>query len=275
MAYRLDGTFDWPVFSLSVAAIMLILAGTHFNGDVYDIAEDRLAAENGETPFAGGTQVLVKGRLKPAVVAAAAYAALFCAFAIGALLQFYFKTGPWTLLLGLSGALCGFFYSKPPFRWVRRGFGELLIAFSYGWLPVASGFYLQTQRLDPLILPICVPVALTIFNVILINEFPDYPADKKAGKTNLLVRIGKARGALVYALAALTALAAFFYSLRLGAPMEAAAPYLLVMGLTIIVASMVIAKKYESYARLQMICGLSIVINLLTAGSYVWGFLRT
>jgi len=61
---------------------------------------------------------------------------------IGLILQFYYKTGPWTIPLGVIGMITGFFYSTPPPRWVKRGIGELLIGFCYGWLPVAAAFYL-------------------------------------------------------------------------------------------------------------------------------------
>jgi 1,4-dihydroxy-2-naphthoate octaprenyltransferase len=273
MARAIAGVFNLPVFLLGLFAILFILLATNYNGEVHDIAEDRLSAEAGSNPFAGGSQVLLKNRVKPRVVENVAYSVAACALGIGIILQFFYKTGPWTLPLGLSGAFAGFYYSKPPFRWVKRGIGELLVAYSYGWLPVAAGFYLQTQKFSGPVFFVSLPVALTIFNVILINEFLDHPADAGAGKTNLLVRIGKARGAMVYVLAALTAMGAFFCSLTRGAPFEAAAPYFLVVGITIVAVSMVMAKKYESRSRLQIICGMSIVINLLTVGSYVLGFL--
>ena len=44
-----------------------------------------------------------------------------------------------------------------------------------------------------------IPIGLTIFNVIFLNEFPDYEADRTVGnKRNIVVRLGKEKGIIVY-----------------------------------------------------------------------------
>jgi len=58
-------------------------------------------------------------------------------------------------------------------------------------LPVASAYYIQTSAIHPVIHWMAIPIGITIFNVILLNEFPDYEADKATGKKNLLYRLGK------------------------------------------------------------------------------------
>ena len=47
------------------------------------------------------------------------------------------------------------------------------------------------------------PIGLSIFNVILLREFQDHTADLSVGKTNLLVRLGKKKGAILYGLASI------------------------------------------------------------------------
>ncbi len=103
--------------------------------------------------------------------------AFFIALVIGIVLQFVYKTGPYTLVLGCLGALPGFFYSTEPVRLVKRGVGEIFIGFCYGWLPVASSYYIQTATIAPIIHWLWLPIGFSIFNVILLNEFPDYEAD--------------------------------------------------------------------------------------------------
>jgi len=44
------------------------------------------------------------------------------------------------------------------------------------------------------------PVALLIAAVLYINEFPDFTADKAIGKNNLVIRLGKRKAAIGYAL---------------------------------------------------------------------------
>ncbi len=45
---------------------------------------------------------------------------------------------------------------------------------------------------------VAVPASLTVFGIIVANEFPDYEADKKAGKANLVVRLGPSRARYAY-----------------------------------------------------------------------------
>jgi 1,4-dihydroxy-2-naphthoate octaprenyltransferase len=117
------------------------------------------------------------------------------------------QTGPWTLFLGGLGIFFGYFYSEKPFQWSYRGMGEILIGFCYGWLPIATGFYLFSGFFSPQVLLLSIPVSLSVFNVILINEFPDEEADRAIGKRNLVVRFGKERmGELCLSLSVLVGL---------------------------------------------------------------------
>ncbi len=45
-----------------------------------------------------------------------------------------------------------------------------------------------------------IPVSLLIAAVLYINEFPDYTADKQVGKNTLVVRLGRGRAVILYAL---------------------------------------------------------------------------
>jgi 1,4-dihydroxy-2-naphthoate octaprenyltransferase len=104
-----------------------------------------------------------------------------------------YQTDLRTLLLGGLGIFFGFFYSSKPIRWSYHGLGEILIGFCYGWLPIAAGFFLFTGFFSQQVFMLSIPVGLSIFNVILINEFPDEEADRAIGKKNLVVRFGKER----------------------------------------------------------------------------------
>ncbi|MCL5070838.1 MAG: prenyltransferase, partial [Actinobacteria bacterium] len=202
LADRVSSLFSLPVFLLSIFSVILIMLLTYYNGEYYDIAEDKLAAKLDKNTFSGGSQVIAQNALPKKYAKIGSFIALGAAVVIGLLLQFYFKTGVWTIPLGALGIFIGFFYSNPPFRWVSRGLGEVFIGFCYGWLPVATAFYIQTQKFNNLANWISIPVALTIFNVILINEFPDYSADIQTGKRNIVVRLGKERSRFVYAASA-------------------------------------------------------------------------
>lgn len=273
LAWRMYGTFNWPVFIWSLIAVVLIMLTTYYGGEYHDFREDKLSAEMERNPFSGGSQVLVEGRLPRGHAKTAGYITLALAGAIGLLLQFYYKTGPWTIPLGVAGMVSGFFYSRPPLRWVKRGIGEILIGFCYGWLPVAVGFYLQTGTINSIIHWISIPIACAIFNVILINEFPDYPADLIEGKKNLVVRFGKDVSAFIYIAMVVISWIGFSLSVVFGVPLVTIFLYLPIFILSLIVVISMYKRHYLDRKRLEKMCGLTIAINLGTSLIYILGIL--
>ena len=198
MAYRLTSLFNLEVFILGVSGVILIMLSTHHAGEYFDYQGDVISARMHKNQFAGGTRILPEEKMPKYVPLWTSIISFLLAGLIGVVLQFVYKTGQYTLLLGCLGALPGFFYSTEPVRLVKRGVGELFIGFCYGWLPVASGYYIQTGTVAPIIHWLSLPIGFSIINVILLNEFPDYEADVASEKKNLLYRIGKAKGKVVY-----------------------------------------------------------------------------
>lgn len=179
------------LYLLASLAVILIMWMTYYLGEWNDLEGDRLNQEFNR--FSGGSRVLVEGILPARVSLLLGYGCLAGGILAGLLIYFKYQTGPWTLILGGVGIFSGFFYSGKPFRWAYRGIGEVLIAFCYGWLPIATGFYLFTGFFSHQVVLLSIPVGLSIFNVILINEFPDEEADRRVGKRTLVVRFGKER----------------------------------------------------------------------------------
>jgi 1,4-dihydroxy-2-naphthoate octaprenyltransferase len=276
LAWRTTGTFSWPVFLWGSLAVVLIMLSTYLAGEYHDLEEDRLSAQMERNPFTGGSQAVVQGLVPRHHPRVGSYVALALAGAIGVLLQFGYHTGPWTIPLGIVGMIAGFFYSTEPVRWVKRGIGEVIIGFSYGWLPIAVSFYLQTGRLSPLMHWMSLPVALSIFNVILINEFPDYPADLIQGKKNLTVRLGKKAASFIYAAASLGGVVLCFLTIPAGLSSSTLFPLLPAAVLSVLVTTGMLAGKYSDRAVLEKMCGLTIAINWLYAIAYMaslwmWG----
>jgi len=184
------------LYLLSSLNVILIMWMAYYMGEWNDLEGDRLNQKFNQ--FSGGSRVLVEGDLPLKVSLLLGYVCLAGAISTGLYIYFHYKTGPWTLLLGGIGIFSGFSYSGKPFRWSYRGVGEIFIGFCYSWLPIATGFYLFTGFFSHHLLLLSIPVGLSIFNVILINEFPDEEADRTVGKKNLVVRFGKERMSDLY-----------------------------------------------------------------------------
>ncbi|HSV43995.1 MAG TPA: prenyltransferase [Candidatus Bathyarchaeia archaeon] len=270
---RMVTAFDLPVFLWGLLVVVLVMSATYFNGEVHDVEGDRLSAALEKNAFSAGTQVLVNGLISCQRVNFASYTLAAAALLVAFLLQFYYRTGAWTIPLMATGVFTGFYYSKPPFRWVKRGLGELLIGYSYGWLPVAVGTYLQTGHLDTLVHWVSLSLICSAFTVILINEFPDYPADIQVHKRNLVVRFGKERCAVVYSAVAALGIAAFLFSLTKGFPKSALLLYLPVGLASGIAIYMMLTKKFLNRRLLERMCLMTYLVNLGTCLSYIAGFL--
>jgi 1,4-dihydroxy-2-naphthoate polyprenyltransferase len=273
LAWKTSGVFNIPIFLLGTAAVILIMLSTYQAGEYFDEKEDRISKKIFNSRFSGGSGIMPRDLLPKSVPLITSIISFLIAGIIGLVLQFYFKTGSYTMLLGCLGAFPGFFYSTKPIRIVERGIGELFIGFCYGWLPVAVAFYLQTGYIHPLINWISIPIGLTIFNVILLNEFPDYLADSSSGKKNILVRFGKTFGVRLYAAASIAAWAAMIASFWVGVPLKGLFIYLPVLAVSIFILIMMKRRKYENPETLEMLCGLNIVVNLGTTASCILSFL--
>ncbi|NIQ39866.1 MAG: hypothetical protein GTN81_14950 [Proteobacteria bacterium] len=263
LSWRMGSEVNWSVFLLGIMGVIFVMLAAYYGGEAYDLVEDRMAWSQGGNPFSGGSGVVVKGRITQDQAKWLSFLALLAAVLVGILIQFGLKTGSWTLPLGLTGAFAGYYYATPPFRWVKRGFGELLIGFCYGWLPVAMGFYLQTGSFHRLVNWISLPIGCTIFNVILVNEFPDYLGDTLAEKRNLVVRLGREACSHIYGGVVLLAWIFLVMGIIAGLPSYTliATPLYLLGGKIYIDLR---KGAFQDDETLEKLCGRSLFINLGT-----------
>jgi 1,4-dihydroxy-2-naphthoate octaprenyltransferase len=247
---------------LSTIAVILVMWMTYYLGEWNDLETDRINQRFNR--FSGGSRVLIKNILPAQVSLFLGYGCLAGAILIGFHIYLQYQNDFRTLLLGGLGIFFGFFYSGKPFRWSYHGLGEILIGFCYGWLPIATGFFLFTGFFSQQVSMISIPVGLSIFNVILMNEFPDEEADRAIGKKNLVVRYGKERmGDLYMGLSILAGL--YFIKMIWGSGRSpfwllvlSAVPILLILWNLI----QVLWKSYQDPLKLERMCRNTLFVNL-------------
>jgi len=273
MAWRVSGTFSWALWMWGALGVILIMTSAYLAGEYFDYEGDCISRQTYPSRFAGGSGALQAGLVPRYVPLVGSVIAILLAIIVGLIIQFGYQTGPWTIPLGALGIVAGFFYSTPPLRWVATGVGELWIAFCYGWLPVAVAYYLQVGRFDSLVHWISLPIAATIFNVILLNEYPDYQADRATGKRTMLVRLGRERGAwlfaAVHALGWLGVLASVVWG---SVPAQMLHYYVLPLALSAGLAIAVLRGVYRNPDCLEIACGLNIAVNLTSTFAYIATF---
>jgi 1,4-dihydroxy-2-naphthoate octaprenyltransferase len=273
LAWRLDSGFNLTSLILSTLGVALVMLATYHAEEYFSYEDDQRSRSLFRHRLAGGGRTIPAETHPRSLALLVSLITISLAAVIGLILQFGLHAGPLTFLLGCLGALPGFFYSTRLIRLFETGFGELFTGFCYGWLPLAAAFYIQRGYIAPCIHWMALPIGLSIFNVILLNEFPDYPDNAAAGKTNLLVRLGKTKGMSIFILCSILSWFCMYFSVGTVIPRKALYLYLPVMALSAGISLMMARGKYENPLLLELLCGLSIAVNLGTTVAYMLAFL--
>jgi 1,4-dihydroxy-2-naphthoate octaprenyltransferase len=214
LAWYHAGQFHWGVFIAGLLAVFFMANGIYLTNEYQDYESDRLNRERigGEKrgmgmDTTGGTRVLVQGRLKRRHVLIAGMIFFGLTVPLGLIIQFGFKTGVWTIPLGVAGLFFTYGYSNPPVKASYHGMGELFMMLGYAAL-VFTAYYIQAgASWFPLL--ICLPRILSVPALKVLRNFPDSRADAQAGKRTLVVMIGQARASRLYIALTAAAILAF------------------------------------------------------------------
>jgi len=198
-AYGKTGEFDLFWFVVSVIGIYLIEIGKNAVNEFVDYKSgvDTFVTPDKRTPFSGGKKTIVEGKLTVEETIIIALVTILVSCAIGLAIVIFRE--PRVFIVGLAGVLIAVFYSLPPFKLSYRGFGEIAVGITFGPLIVIGMYLVMTHHVSIDVLLVSLPIGFLITNVLWINQYPDYEADLKGHKYNLLVRIGKQKGVIVYA----------------------------------------------------------------------------
>lgn len=189
-AYRV-GSFHIGLFFLAIAAI----AAMQIGANLMNSADDFLNHVDTKESF-GSSDVIVNQILSPKQVNRAGIGVFFIGLIIGLYLAYVGGTA--ILLLGLAGALGGYFYSKKPFELKYHGLGVPLIFLLYGPLPVLGAFYLQTGYFDWRTLLLSIPTGLLTTAILHANDIRDMIHDRKAGIKTFSLLIGSRKAHILY-----------------------------------------------------------------------------
>ena len=201
-----EGHFSPAWVVVTLLAFFCIEVAKNAWGDVfdYDSGADQAVAPEDRTPFSGGKRVLVDGlvtrRQTWAIAAVFTLAGLLLGLAI------VLWREPAALWIGLVGFVLGWSYHGPPLRLAYRGLGELDVVLCYGPLIALSTYLIQAHALSWDVFWLSLPLGIIIAAFLWVNEFPDAPSDRRVGKRNLVVVLGRRRAARVLPLIYLAAL---------------------------------------------------------------------
>jgi len=197
VAWSRFGTFDAWFFIVVVIGVTVNHCGLNMIDDVFDYlnAVDH-TTEDEKNPYTGGSGVLTEGTLS---VGRMRTAAIACFVFTGLIALYLTVAVGWAVLIfSAIGVFSSVFYTAPPIRFGYRGLGELGLLINFGPVICLGAFYVQTGciALEPGVISL-VPGCM-MWSMIVINEIPDYEADRRAGKMNLVARLGRQAGIALY-----------------------------------------------------------------------------
>lgn len=187
----------WIEFLLTVIGVAVNHCGLNMVDDVFDyLHQVDQRGKDEKNPFTGGSGVLTAEWLSVREMLAASAAC----FALTILIGLYLSSvcGAVVLILGLLGMASSVFYTMPPVKFGYRGFGELGLLVNFGPVIVLGAYFVQAGRLSWEPFWVSLILGLMMWSMILINEIPDYEADRQGGKNNLVVRFGKKKAVVLY-----------------------------------------------------------------------------
>jgi 1,4-dihydroxy-2-naphthoate octaprenyltransferase len=182
--------WHWWLAILTLIAAACVHLGLNVGNDVFDTLSGADEANVTPTQFSGGSRVILYGLLTMRQMVLLMLGFYAAAIGIGLFLVAY--TAFWPVFwLGVAGVFISVFYTAPPFRFVHRGIGELMVALGFGPIMTMGAYYVQAQRWSWEAFYVSLPVAILISLVLYVNEVPDRPGDAAAGKRTLPVRLSK------------------------------------------------------------------------------------
>lgn len=185
------GTVHLGWLAMTVFGFFAVEVAKNASGDLYDYETDMAVARADRTDFSGGKRVLVDGLLSRSQTWAIAIA--FYVIGIAAGISIVVFREPLAIWPGVIGLLLAWSYNGPPGKFAYRGLGELDVAICYGPLICISTYIIQLGDVTSDVVLVSIPLGILIAAFLWINEFPDYEADRKVQKRNLIVRLGRHR----------------------------------------------------------------------------------
>ena len=216
-AHAIDGRR----YGLGQACVTAFQLMTHYANDYFDYEADRANAT--PTQWSGGSRVLAQGELPRHVALIAAL--VLAAAGIGlAAITTHAAAAPAVAGILVAIAVLAWEYSAPPLRLCATGLGELDTAVVVTALVPLLGFALQAPDFAGagLLAMALVPPFLLQLAMLVAIEFPDAAGDAATGKRTLVIRLGAARAARLYAVLTAAAFAWLPVGWALGLPARVA-----------------------------------------------------
>jgi len=187
-----DGAFHLGYALLAFFGLLMAHISVDVLNEYFDY-KSGVDLETKKTPFSGGSGALPDGLISPRQALWLGLASFLLTIPIGV---YFVLVRGWLLLpLLLIAAVCILIYTPLilKLRWPEWAPG-----LGMGALPVMGAYFVQTAEYTWPLVVAAIPSGILVHNLLLLNEFPDVEADRKAGRKTTPITMGKAKASILY-----------------------------------------------------------------------------
>ncbi len=265
-AFYAHGIFHPLDGLLVVIGALLTHAAVNVFNNYFDY-RSMVDARTTKTPFSGGVDILVQGKMRPSVAFGTGSLCLLGAALIGAyfLTHVFYPLFP-ILLYGLV-AICLYtpLLSKVP------AMSEIIAGSGFGLMALGA-YVTQAGVVDGAGISILVPVSILVGLLLFLNEFPDMEADKTSGRRHVVILLGRRHSAWIY----ITGLVATYAAIAVAVATRAAPATVAISLVTIPIAykaARIALKQYDQAPGLVPALASNVMVVLFTILLIGIGFL--
>jgi 1,4-dihydroxy-2-naphthoate octaprenyltransferase len=183
-------SFSWWLLVEAVLGVLFLEMGANLGNGYYDYRSGADPSNPAVNRLSGGSGLITDGVLPASYFLKWSMICLGLGTLVG--IHLSLVAGGWFIpVVGLIGLFLAYFYTAPPVRLAYHGLGELTVALTFGILPVAGSYYLQTGAVSWRVLVASLPITFAVVLILWVNQVVDAEADREAGKLNLAARMGK------------------------------------------------------------------------------------
>lgn len=195
-ALRQNSPLHLSTILLGQAMVTVIQLFAQYTNEYWDVDVDRINSSN-RTWLTGGSGILPAGKFQQGALRKLLFVLAGCGLLLSLLAGLI---RPGLILIGGLALLGSWAYSAPPLSLKSSGLGELAATGIVTVLVPLTGLLIHAERPSFSIFGAVAPVALMHWAMLIIFSFPDYQADRQAGKKTLAVRLGLPFTALFHSL---------------------------------------------------------------------------
>jgi len=192
LAWWATHTINPLTFLLTVLAGIGLHLGANAIDDAFDYQSGVDVLSNDMfPPDFGGWKPLPRGMLTLGQAKRLSYAFFMFSILVG--LYLAYLVGPLIVVFGAIGLFFAYYHVAPPLKLAYRGLalGEIGIFLSFGVLPVAGSFFVQTGSISIGSIIVGIPIGLLTTNVLINHDQVFFDAYSKSGKKSYAVVVGR------------------------------------------------------------------------------------